>query len=240
MPLIETDSISKRFRMGDVMVEALVGVTLSIAAGEAVAIVGASGSGKSTLMNLLGCLDVPSSGTYRLNGQDVARVPRAKLAEFRSRHIGFIFQNFNLLPRASAMENIELPLIYAGQGGRRRRKRAWEMLEAVGLQDRAHHLPSQLSGGQQQRVAVARALANEPKILLADEPTGSLDSQASQTVMELLERVNGQGVTVVLITHDPIIAATMSRIVALHDGRVVSDSGAAGSAEPVSRLKVVR
>jgi putative ABC transport system ATP-binding protein len=221
--MIETFALGKRFQMGEVTVDALVDVTFKVAAGESVAIIGASGSGKSTLMNVLGCLDLPSSGRYRLAGQDVAGLSRARLAAFRNRHIGFVFQGFNLLARATALENVELPLIYAGLSGRERRRRAREMLDAVGLADRAHHLPAQLSGGQQQRVAIARALVNEPKLLLADEPTGSLDSRASEAIMNLLTGLNAQGRTLVLITHDPSVAAAMPRIITLHDGRILSD-----------------
>jgi putative ABC transport system ATP-binding protein len=235
MPLIATEAISKRYRMGDVDVGALVDVTLTIEPGEAVAIMGPSGSGKSTLMNLLGCLDTASSGRYLLDGQDVGRLSRTKLAAVRNRQIGFIFQSFNLLARATALENVELPLIYAGWGGRRRRRRALELLEAVGLADRAHHRPSQLSGGEQQRVAIARALANGPKLLLADEPTGSLDSQSSKSIMRLLGEISARGLTLVLITHDGTLAATMPRVIALHDGRVVSDTAAPPESNLVTR-----
>jgi putative ABC transport system ATP-binding protein len=234
MPIIETRQISKQYRMGDVTVDALVEISLSIEAGEAVAIMGASGSGKSTLVNLLGCLDTPTRGSYLLDGEDVARKGRAALAHLRNRQIGFVFQSFNLLARATAIENIELPLIYAGQGARERRRRATELLETVGLGDRAHHLPSQLSGGQQQRVAIARALAMAPKVLLADEPTGSLDSQTSTVILEILETINRQGITLLLITHDPRIASSMRRVVQLHDGRIISDASPPPSAARAS------
>lgn len=221
--MIVTQGLGKRFRMGDVDVDALADVNLTIATGEAVAIMGTSGSGKSTLMSLLGCLDRPSCGRYLLDGEDIGRLSRMRLAQVRNKRIGFVFQSFNLLARASALENVELPLVYAGLHGRERRRRAWEMLEAVGIADRAHHLPAQLSGGQQQRVAVARALAGKPDLLLADEPTGALDSLTSEALMALLFQIHAQGLTVVLITHDPAIAATMPRVVKLKDGRVQSD-----------------
>jgi putative ABC transport system ATP-binding protein len=224
--MIETFALGKRFQMGEATVDALVDVTFKVAAGESVAIIGASGSGKSTLMNVLGCLDLPSSGTYRLAGHDVAGLSRARLAAFRNSHIGFVFQGFNLLARATALENVELPLVYAGLTGRARRLRAREMLDAVGLADRSHHLPAQLSGGQQQRVAIARALVNEPKLLLADEPTGSLDSRSSEAIMTLLADLTAQGRTLVLITHDPALAAAMPRVITLHDGRILSDVAA--------------
>jgi putative ABC transport system ATP-binding protein len=232
--MIRTEGLGKRFRMGDTDVHALSDVTLSIAAGEAVAIMGSSGSGKSTLMTLLGCLDRPSSGRYLLNGEDIGRLSRARLAQVRNSRIGFVFQNFNLLARASALENVELPLVYAGMGGRERRRRAREMLEAVGIADRAHHHPAQLSGGQQQRVAVARALAGKPDILLADEPTGALDSRTSDALMLLLSQINAQGVTLVVITHDPAVADSMPRVITLKDGRMQSDE----RTRPVPRLVV--
>lgn len=221
--MIETRGLGKRFRMGDIDVDALADVNLTIATGEAVAIMGTSGSGKSTLMSLLGCLDRPSSGQYLLDGEDIGRLSRTRLAQVRNKRIGFVFQSFNLLARASALENVELPMVYAGLRGRERRRRAWEMLEAVGIADRAHHLPAQLSGGQQQRVAIARALAGKPDLLLADEPTGALDSRTTEALMALLFEIHAQGLTLVLITHDPAIAATLPRIVKLKDGRVQSD-----------------
>jgi putative ABC transport system ATP-binding protein len=223
-PMIETRALSRRYQMGEVEVAALRDVSLRVEAGEAVAIIGASGSGKSTLMGLLGCLDRPSDGQYLFDGQDVGRLTRAQLADLRNRSIGFVFQSFNLLPRASALENVELPLIYAGLRARERRRRALEMLEAVGLGERAHHLPAQLSGGQQQRVAIARALANRPRLLLADEPTGALDSATSTALLSLLSDINRQGLTLVLITHDPAVAAAMPRVIRLADGQVQSDS----------------
>jgi putative ABC transport system ATP-binding protein len=228
MPLIEMKGLCKRYRTGDVDVEALVDVSLSIEEGESVAIMGPSGSGKSTLMNLLGCLDTPTKGTYRLDGQDVRRLSRTALANFRNRHVGFIFQSFNLLQRATALENVEMPLVYAGYDARKRRQRAFEVLKAVGLDDRVHHLPSQLSGGQQQRVAIARALANSPQIVLADEPTGSLDSKTSEIVIRALKIVHAKGLTVILITHDARLAMQMDRVISLSDGRIVGDSSAPG------------
>jgi ABC-type lipoprotein export system ATPase subunit len=225
--LIQTERLCKIYRLGGGDVPALVDLSLAIEAGEAVAVMGQSGSGKSTLMNLLGCLDRPSAGCYRLDGKDVSRLSRAELAAERNRRIGFVFQGFNLLPRATAVENVELPLIYAGVFGRKRRRRAMAALEQVGLADRAGHLPSQLSGGQQQRVAVARALVGQPQLLLADEPTGSLDSRSSAAVLELLLEINRQGITLVLITHDAGVASTMRRIIELHDGRLVADEAVA-------------
>lgn len=223
MPLIDARGISKHYMMGDVRVEALVDASLKVDAGEALAIVGPSGSGKSTLMHLLGCLDQASGGFYSLDGEDVGSLSRARLAALRCRSIGFVFQGFNLLARSTALENVELPLIYGGCGRQHRRRRALDLLEMVGLADRAHHLPSQLSGGQQQRVAIARALANDPQLLLADEPTGSLDSQASSSVLRILRDVNAQGPTVMLITHDQGLAQAMRRVVTLRDGKIISD-----------------
>jgi putative ABC transport system ATP-binding protein len=228
MPLIEMKGLCKRYRTGDVDVDALADVSLSIEEGESVAIMGPSGSGKSTLMNLLGCLDTATKGTYRLDGQDVRRLSRTALANFRNRHVGFIFQSFNLLARASALENVEMPLVYAGYDARKRRQRAFEVLKAVGLGERMHHLPSQLSGGQQQRVAIARALANSPQIVLADEPTGSLDSKTSDIVMRALKIVHARGLTVILITHDARLAMQMDRVISLSDGRIVGDTSAPG------------
>jgi putative ABC transport system ATP-binding protein len=223
MSLIAVTGLGKRYRMGEMDIDALVDVTLAIEAGEAVAVMGPSGSGKSTLLNLMSCLDQPSSGSYLLGGEDVSRLSRARLAMFRNRHVGLIFQGFNLLARATARENVELPLIYAGCRAAVRRKRALELLDSVGLSDRANHLPSQLSGGQQQRVAIARALVNRPEVLLADEPTGSLDSQSSTGIQELLAEINASGVTLVIVTHDPTVAGTMRRVLTLRDGRLMSD-----------------
>jgi len=222
--LLRLDGVTKVYHLGDgVDVHALRGVSLDVVAGEFVAVMGASGSGKSTLMNLLGCLDRPTEGAYVLEGRDVSRLSRNDLAEVRNRTMGFVFQSFNLLSRTSAKENVELPLLYAGATGRERKERALASLERVGLADRAHHHPNQLSGGQQQRVAIARALVNQPRILLADEPTGNLDSRTSVEIMALFQELGRSGITVVLVTHEPDIAAYATRVVVMRDGRVVDD-----------------
>jgi putative ABC transport system ATP-binding protein len=221
--LLELEDIWKTYLMGDAELHALQGVTLSVEPGEFTAIMGASGSGKSTLMNLLGCLDRPSRGRYLLEGRDVSGLSPDALAAIRNRTIGFVFQNFNLLSRTSAVENVELPLLYAGMGAAERHARARESLERVGLSDRAHHHPNQLSGGQQQRVAIARALVNRPRLLLADEPTGNLDSRTSVEVIALLQELGRGGITVVLVTHESDIAEYSSRVVVMRDGRVRSD-----------------
>jgi putative ABC transport system ATP-binding protein len=221
--LIELEGITKRYVMGDVEVHALRGVSLAIETGDFVAIMGSSGSGKSTLMNLLGCLDRPTSGRYLLGGREVSRLGRNELADIRNRTLGFVFQSFNLLARTSALENVELPLIYADVGGRERRRRAKAALERVGLGDRLDHHPSQLSGGQQQRVAIARALVSEPKVILADEPTGNLDSRTSIEIMALFQQLGRSGITVILVTHEPDIAEFASRVIVVRDGRVQSD-----------------
>jgi putative ABC transport system ATP-binding protein len=223
-PLIRLERVTKIYRMGDVEVPALRELSLSIGRGEFVAIMGHSGSGKSTLMNIIGCLDHPTSGRYELDGEEVSRLGRNALATVRNRTLGFVFQNFNLLPRTSALENVELPLVYGGVSGRERRRRAAEALAQVGLGDRMHHQPSQLSGGQQQRVAVARALVSRPKIILADEPTGNLDTHTSAEVMALFQDLGRSGITIVLVTHEPDIAAYASRVVVVRDGRLQSDS----------------
>jgi putative ABC transport system ATP-binding protein len=222
-PLIELHDVWKTYVMGDVRLHALKGVSLTVGAGEFTAIMGASGSGKSTLMNLLGCLDRPTSGRYLLDGQDVSGLSSDALAVLRNRTLGFVFQSFNLLSRTSAVENVELPLLYAGTSGAERHARAAEALGRVGLADRAHHHPNQLSGGQQQRVAIARALVNSPRLLLADEPTGNLDSRTSVEVMALLQDLGTAGITVVLVTHEPDIAEYASRVIVMKDGRVRSD-----------------
>jgi len=220
--MITLEGITKTYRMGRVEVPALQGIDLHVGRGDFVAIMGASGSGKSTLMNIIGCLDVPTSGRYLLDGTDVARLNDDELARIRNRKIGFVFQSFNLIPRTSALQNVEMPLVYAGEGGRTARAR--EALVAVGLADRAHHQPTELSGGQQQRAAIARALVTNPAILLADEPTGNLDSGSSLEIMKLLATLNAeQGRTVVLITHEQDIARFATRVVELRDGRIVRD-----------------
>ncbi len=220
--MIELDNVYKIYRMGDSAVHALDGVSLKIEAGEWVAIMGPSGSGKSTLMNVIGCLDQPTSGSYRLDGVEVARMNDRDLARVRNRKIGFVFQTFNLLPRTTALANVELPLIYAGV--RDRRRRAIEALERVGLGDRLHHRPNELSGGQQQRVAIARALVTHPTIILADEPTGNLDSKSGAEIMELFHQLHlQQGLTIVMVTHDPDIAAQCERVVHIRDGKIIGD-----------------
>ena len=222
-PLIRLEGIEKTYRMGDVEVRALRGVTLDIAEGEFVAVMGSSGSGKSTLMNILGCLDKPTAGSYRLAGEDVANKDRNGLADIRGRTLGFVFQSFNLLTRTSALENVELPLVYTGVGTNERHRRARAALERVGLGDRLDHHPAQLSGGQQQRVAIARALVGNPRLILADEPTGNLDSQTSVEVMALFQELSAQGITIALVTHEPDIAAHAARVIVVRDGLVRSD-----------------
>jgi putative ABC transport system ATP-binding protein len=219
--LIQLEDVTKVYRMGSVEVRALYGVDLAIDDGDLVAIMGPSGSGKTTLMNILGCLDIPTSGRYLLDGTDVSTLSDNRLAKIRSRKIGFVFQSFNLVPRTSAIRNVELPLVYAGV--RDRRARARSVLEQVGLEERAKHMPNELSGGQQQRVAIARALINDPTMLLADEPTGNLDTASSFEILKLLGALNDAGRTVVIITHEEDIARFAKRVVRLRDGRVVSD-----------------
>jgi putative ABC transport system ATP-binding protein len=226
--VVEVQDLHKSYKVGDVTVHALRGVTLAIPHGAFVAVVGASGSGKSTLMNILGLLDRPSSGRYLLDGEDVSGFDRDRRALLRNRRLGFVFQSFNLLPRTSALENVELPLLYGGRereaGAAERHARAGALLQAVGLGERAHHTPNQLSGGQQQRVAIARALVTEPQLLMADEPTGNLDSRTSVEIMEILQRQSRErGVTIVLITHEPDIAEYAQRVIAMRDGRVTGD-----------------
>jgi putative ABC transport system ATP-binding protein len=222
-PLIQLEDVTKVYALGKTEVIALRDVDLTIAAGEYVAIMGPSGSGKSTLMNILGCLDVPSSGSYRLAGQEVGSLDDNELSRVRNRQIGFVFQTFNLLARASALHNVELPLVYSGVGARERGRRAAEALELVGLAQRARHRPNELSGGERQRVAIARALVVEPSLILADEPTGNLDSQTGREIMEALEAAGGEQRTIILVTHEEDIAARARRILRLRDGRVVSD-----------------
>jgi putative ABC transport system ATP-binding protein len=222
--MIQAEELTKIYEMGDSEVRALNGASFTIDNGEMVAIMGPSGSGKSTLMSIIGCLDVPTGGTYRLDGVAVEHMDEGKLAEIRGRKIGFVFQQFNLLARTSALENVMLPLTYAGFSGKERNLRAMRALERVGLGDRTHHTPSELSGGQQQRVAIARALVNEPAILLADEPTGALDSKTGVEIMELFQSLHrDSGQTVILVTHDSYVARHTDRIIKLSDGRIVSD-----------------
>ena len=223
MALIEARSLVKTYRMGDQVVQALNDVSLDIGEGEFVAIMGASGSGKSTLMNILGCLDRPSAGTLRLAGEEVEGLDGDALASIRNRRIGFVFQQFNLLPRTSAADNVELPMVYAGVKPAERRTRALAALQRVGLGDRAMHTPAELSGGQQQRVAIARALVNNPALILADEPTGALDTQTSEEIMRLLAELNAQGMTIVMVTHEADIAQWARRRIVFRDGRIVED-----------------
>jgi putative ABC transport system ATP-binding protein len=222
-PLIDMRGIERTYQLGDTLVRALAGVDLRVERGESVAIMGTSGSGKSTLMNIMGCLDVPTKGSYALDGRDVSGLSRGELAQVRSRTIGFVFQSFNLLSRTSALENVELPLLYQGVSAKVRRARATAALERVGLGSRTDHVPSQLSGGQQQRVAIARALVGAPHIIMADEPTGNLDSKTSHEVMAILQSLVAAGITVVLVTHEADIAAHAARVITLRDGRIIDD-----------------
>jgi len=231
--LIETQGLVKDYRLGSHVVHALRGVSVTIRAGEFVAVMGPSGSGKSTFMNLLGCLDTPTAGKYLLEGSDVSNLSRDQLAGVRNKKIGFVFQTFNLLPRVSALENVELPLLYNGTPPRARQSKARAKLEAVGLADRTHHHPAQLSGGQQQRVAIARALINEPVLILADEPTGNLDTRTSVEILALFQELNRRAITLVLVTHEADIALYARRILTFRDGRLIAD-------EPVSEPKDAR
>ena len=225
--MIRMTAIRKAYSMGRVEVEALRGVDLEIGDNEYVAVVGPSGSGKSTLMNIIGCLDTPSSGEYILSGEAVAGLDRNRLAEIRNKHVGFVFQNFNLLPYATALENVELPLLFAGVNTAERRARAEEMLRRVDLADRMDHKPTELSGGQMQRVAIARALVNKPAIVLADEPTGNLDSASGKAIVSLFAELHAAGQTIVMITHDQAVARLASRVIQIRDGLVVEDRSAA-------------
>ena len=222
--MIETDNVTKVYQMGEIEVHALRGVSLKIEDGECITIMGPSGSGKSTLMNVLGCLDSPTEGTYHLHGQDVSTLSDTQLAHIRNKEIGFVFQTFNLLPRTTALRQVELPLIYAGVGLRERRRRAKEALEAVGLGDRINHRPDELSGGQQQRVAIARALVTGPSIIMADEPTGNLDTKSGDEVLRIFKRLNQEdGITIIFVTHDPEIAEYGSRTIHIRDGLIEQD-----------------
>lgn len=223
MPLLQVKELTKTYFMDGVSVRALRGVNLSFCKGEFTSIMGASGSGKSTLMHILGCLDHPTSGKYYIEGDDVSGFSKDQLALVRNKKIGFVFQGFNLLSRTSALENVELPMIYAGVGTEERRQRAMSALESVGLKGREHHHPNQLSGGQQQRVAIARALVNRPSVILADEPTGNLDSYSSVEIMGIFQDLNANGISIVLITHEPDIALYTSRVIRLSDGEILAD-----------------
>ena len=223
MALIKLRDIYKIYRMGEVSINALDGVDEDVEQGDYIAIMGPSGSGKSTLMNVIGCLDTPTKGTYTLNGQEVGGMKDDELAEIRNKEIGFVFQSFNLLPRSTAVENVALPLVYAGVGKKERLQRATEVLEKVGLGDRIDHKPNELSGGQRQRVAVARALVNKPSIVLADEPTGNLDSVSSQEILELIDAIHNEGNTVIMVTHEEEIAARANRIIRMIDGKIARE-----------------
>jgi putative ABC transport system ATP-binding protein len=221
--MIELTDIAKTYRMGNVEICALCGVSLRVGPGELIAVMGPSGSGKSTLMNVIGCLDRPTAGSYRFEGREISDLTDDELAAVRNVKIGFVFQSFNLLPRFSALKNVEVPLIYSGVSGRLRRERAVPVLERVGLGERMHHKPSELSGGQQQRVAIARALVNNPPLILADEPTGNLDSRSGEEILNIITDLNKQGVTIMIVTHDRDVAARCKRIINLKDGRIISD-----------------
>ena len=228
MPLVEFCDIYKIYAMGDTEVRALDGISFSVYSGEFVAIIGQSGSGKSTCMNIIGCLDVPTTGTYLLNGTDVSKLTKDEQAEIRNHMLGFVFQQYNLLPKLNILENVELPLLYKGLDDKEQKERAMEALERVGIADKWHHKPSELSGGQQQRASIARALAGSPSVILADEPTGALDSKTSKEVLEFLMELNEQGNTIILITHDNTIAARAKRVIRLQDGKIIYDGDAMG------------
>jgi putative ABC transport system ATP-binding protein len=236
-PVIRVKNVTKTYDLGQIEVHALRAVSLSIERGDFVAIMGSSGSGKSTLMNILGCLDAPTTGTYEIDGLDVRRMDEDDLADLRSRKIGFVFQSFNLVARTSAIANVELPLSYAGLGREQRRRRAGAALASVGMADRLHHQPSELSGGQQQRVAVARAIVTNPALILADEPTGNLDSHSTEDVLAIFASLNAEGRTVVLITHEPDVAEQAKRVIRLSDGEIVEDTRALGVHDPPPALR---
>lgn len=239
-PLIEMRNLVKIYTVGENKVPALRGVTLDVQAKEFIAIIGPSGSGKSTLMNLVGCLDRPSQGIYKFSGYEVAKLGRAALARMRNHYIGFVFQSFNLLPRASALSNVALPLVYAGVGRAEREKRAYRLLQAVGLGGHIKHRPAQMSGGQQQRVAIARALITNPALLVADEPTGNLDSRTGAEIMQIFHELHRQGLTIILVTHDPRVAAAADRQIELQDGLIVRDEsnlGKSASSYPASNFQ---
>ena len=231
-PVINLDEVTKTYHVGEIAVHALNGITATVQSGEYVAIIGSSGSGKSTLMHIVGCLDVPTSGIYRLNGIDVRSADDDALADVRNRQIGFVFQSFNLIPRTRALANVELPLAYAGLGRADRHERAMRALSDVGLASRVHHLPSELSGGQQQRVAIARALVTNPAMILADEPTGNLDTTSTREILEILERLSDEGRTIILITHEHAVAAHADRVIELSDGHIVADAENALESSP--------
>jgi putative ABC transport system ATP-binding protein len=240
-PVIQVTDLRKTYQMGDNIVHALRGVSVPVHAGEFVAIMGPSGSGKSTFMNVIGCLDRPQSGSYLLDGVEVTTVPGSDLADLRNNKLGFIFQGYNLLPRMDALGNVMLPMVYAGVPTQERKERAMEALAAVNMAERYHHRPNELSGGQQQRVAIARALVNRPSLILADEPTGALDSRTSVEIMAILQRLNGEGSTIVLVTHEPEVAEFCGRIVTFRDGHVVSDrvqEHPASAEEALKRLPI--
>ena len=222
-PILEATDLTKVYTMDKIEVRALRGVSLAVHPGEFVSVMGTSGSGKSTLMNILGCLDRPTAGSYRLAGREVAGLSRSELAVVRNQVLGFVFQSFNLLARTTALENVELPMVYAGVGGAERRRRASEALQRVGLGERQDHTPNQLSGGQQQRVAIARAIVNRPKLILADEPTGNLDTRTSLEIMALFQELGRTGITILLVTHEPDIAAFTGRVIMMRDGKIKSD-----------------
>lgn len=228
MPLVEFFDIYKIYTMGDTEVRALDGISFSVFEGEFVAIIGQSGSGKSTCMNIIGCLDVPTSGTYNLNGTDVSKLTDDEQAEIRNKTLGFIFQQYNLLPKLNILDNVKLPLLYKGLRDQEQNERAMDALERVGIADKAHHKPSQLSGGQQQRASIARALAGAPSVILADEPTGALDSKTSAEVIDFLIELNKQGNTIILITHDNQIAARAKRVIRIQDGKIIYDGSSSG------------